>query len=76
MSKVGETVMKFFDCMDAMKKDSSIKVRRDSWLPHHYIYWNTLTQVFCERHGTIEHEWAEDFESFAEDLKAEDWVRV
>lgn len=65
--------MKFFDYMDAMKKDSSIKVRRESWLPHHYIYWNTLTQVFCEYYGGISIEWIESFENFAEDLKAEDW---
>lgn len=68
--------MKFFDYMDVMKQDSSIKVRRESWLPHHYIYWNNLNQVFSEHYGGISMEWIESFENFAEDLKAEDWVRV
>lgn len=68
--------MKFFDYMDAMKKDSSIKVKRESWLPHHYIYWNALTQVFSEHYAGITMEWTGDFETFAKDLKAEDWRKV
>lgn len=69
--------MTFFDLMDELKKNPSLKITRELWdTPHYYIYWNTQQNAFYEHFSNIDREWASESQTFFEDVSAKDWVKI
>ena len=67
--------MTFFNYMDSMKKNPSIKITRELWTaPGYYIYWSATKNVFCEHFADVDREWS--VADYIEDLTASDWKEV
>lgn len=65
--------MNFFDFVDAMKQDPSIRIKRKEWpTSDYYIFWNAEHNIFIEHLKGIETEWGND--TFIDDLQANDWI--